>query len=140
MSEQSNEKHKKEIAVTVSTESFLRLAGLTLTIVILFIAVRKAEHAIILILTGAFLALALNAPVYWLSRRLPGKSRGSRALATTISFLIVIILIGAFFASIVPPLVRQTESLVNAAPHLIRDIHNQNNGVGHVIRHYRLEK
>ena len=87
-----------------------------------------------------FLTLALNAPVYWLSKRIPGKRRGSRALATTLSFLIVIILLGLFIASVVPPLVKQTENLINAAPHLLRDFRDQNSPVGKIIRKYHLQK
>jgi predicted PurR-regulated permease PerM len=129
-----------EVAVTVTTETFMRLALLTIATLFFIFAVRKASHALLLIFCAFFLALALNGPVFWLSKRLPGKRRGSRALATTLSFLIVIALLGAFIASIVPPLVRQTETLVTAAPHLVRDFRSQDSEVGNLIRHYHLEK
>src|SRR4051812_32875800 len=101
-----------EVAITVTTETFVRLAVLTVGILFLLFSIHKAAHALLLIFSAFFLALALNAPVFWISKRLPGKRRGSRALATSISFLIVIILLGAFIASIVPPLVKQTQNLV----------------------------
>ncbi|HSX47684.1 MAG TPA: hypothetical protein VLF63_02830, partial [Patescibacteria group bacterium] len=112
-----NNNHK-EVAVTVSTDTFLRLAILTISLIILFFAVKKAEHAILLIFIAFFLSIALNAPVFWISKQLPSKSR---ALATMLSFLIVIILIGAFIASIVPPLIKQTDNLVKAAPTLVKE-------------------
>ncbi len=140
MSDKTDKSSIKEISVTVSTDTFLRLAALTFTFIILFFAARKATHAIIIILTALFLALALNAPVYWISRKLPGKSRGSRSIATTLSYLFVILFIGVFIASIAPPLVKQTGKLVNDAPNLVKDLRNQSSAVGGFIRHYHLEK
>jgi predicted PurR-regulated permease PerM len=129
-----------EIALTITNETFIRLALLIVATVGLILAVRRAEHALLLVFTAFFLALALNGPVYWLSQRLPGKRRGSRSLATTISFLVVVLLIGGFLASIVPPLVRQTESFATAAPNLVRDFRGQDSVTGRIIRKYHLEK
>lgn len=129
-----------EVALTVSFRTFLRLTLLTVATIILLGALHKASHAILLIFTAFFLTLALNGPVYWLSRQLPGKRRGSRSIATTLSFLVVIILLGAFVASTVPSLVRQTENLVNAAPQQVQDLRGQNSEVGRLIRRYHLEK
>ncbi len=131
-----NNNHK-EVAVTVSTDTFLRLAILTISLIILFFAVKKAEHALLLIFIAFFLSIALNAPVFWISKQLPGKSR---ALATMLSFLIVIILIGAFIASIAPPLIRQTDNLVKAAPTLVKEFKYQSGPIGNFIRHYHLQK
>jgi predicted PurR-regulated permease PerM len=129
-----------EVSLTVTFQTFLRLAFLIAVAVIIWHGVHRASHAILLIFSAFFLALALNAPVFWLSEHLPGKRRGSRSIATSLSFLLVIILLGAFLASIVPPLVRQTNNLINAAPHLISGFRNQNSEIGHIIRHYHLQK
>lgn len=102
-------------------------------------ALRRATHALVLIFSAFFLALALNSPVHWVARRIPGKNKGSRSLATTISYLIVILIIGLFIASIAAPLIRQSESFVKAAPHLIQDFRSQNGEVGKIIRRYHLE-
>lgn len=131
---------KEEISVTVSTETFIRLALLTVGIIVLLLAVQRAAHALLLIFIAFFLALALNAPVHWISQRLPGKRRGSRSLGTSISFLIVVLLLGGFIASIAPPLVRQTENFVNAAPRLVRDFRGQDSETGRLIRKYHLQK
>jgi predicted PurR-regulated permease PerM len=128
-----------EIAVTISNETFVRIAVLIVGLIVVLLTIKKAEHAFLLIFIAFFLSLALNAPVYWLSRHLPGKQRGSRSLATTISFLVVIILLGLFIASVVPPLIKQTDNLINAAPRLVRDFRDQNSPVGRVIRKYHLQ-
>jgi predicted PurR-regulated permease PerM len=140
MSRAHKHEDAEEVYVTVATETFVRLAGLTLGLIILVLFAKKAEHALILVLAAFFLALALNAPVFWISKQLPGKKKGSRALATTISFLIVVLLLGGFLASIVPSLVRQTDGLIHAAPKLIRDFKGQNSPIGNLIRHYHLQK
>jgi predicted PurR-regulated permease PerM len=133
-------KTQPELTVTVSNETFVRLAVLTLGAVGAIFAVHKAAHALLLVFTAFFLAIALNGPVNWLSQHLPGKKRGSRSLATSISFLIVVIFLGGFIASIVPPLVKQTESFASAAPKLVRDFQKQDSATGSFIRRYHLEK
>lgn len=132
--------NKKEVSVTISTISFIRLALLTVVSIVIFFAVKHAEHALMLIFIALFLSIALNAPVYAISHHLPGRTKNSRALATTLSFLVVVIILGAFLVSIVPPLVRQSDKLVQAAPHLIREFRDQNSPVGEFIRRYHLQK
>ena len=128
-----------EVAITISVETFAKVIAMVVGTIILLLAVRKASHALLLIFVAFFLALALNAPVNWLSKHLPGKRRGSRSLATSLSFLLVILLLGGFLASIVPPLVRQTQSLTSAAPQLIEDFRSQDSQVGRIVRKYHLQ-
>jgi predicted PurR-regulated permease PerM len=135
----SNRKPKEEVALTVTTGTFFKVLLLILGTVAILAAIQKAAHALTLIFIAAFLALALNAPVHWVSDHLPGKKRGSRALATSISFIIVIILIGAFIASLVPPLVRQTQSFINNAPHLVQNVRSEDSDIGRIVRRYHLQ-
>ncbi len=128
------------VEVTVTNETFFRLALLSIVTLGLVLAVHKAAHALLLVFIAFFLALALNGPVHWLAERIPGKRRGSRSLATSLSFLVVVLLLGGFIASVAPPLVRQTESFVNAAPRLVRDFRSQDSATGKFIRKHHLEK
>jgi predicted PurR-regulated permease PerM len=102
-------------------------------------AVRQASHALTLIGIAFFLALALNAPVHWISQRLPGKSKGSRAAATGLSFLAVIIVITLFLVSIVPPLVRQTSNFVSTIPSLADDVRDEDTTLGRFVAKYGLQ-
>lgn len=129
----------QEITVNISTRSYLRAAALISLLFIAYFFIRAAWHPLLLICIAFFLALALNSPVHALSRRLPGKSKGSRSLATSLSFLIVVVLLGVFLATLVPPLVRQTESFVREAPTLVSEFRSQDSSVGRFIRHYHLE-
>lgn len=127
------------VSLTISTETFLRLAALMIGTYLLLLALRSAAHALLLIFTALFLAIALNGPVSWISKHLPKRQRGNRTLATAISFLVVLVFLGGFFASIVPPLVRQTQNFINAAPKLVQDFRSNNGETGKLIRRYHLQ-
>jgi len=135
-----SEEKLPEVALTISFQTFARLTVMVVATIILLSALHRASHALLLIFGAFFLTLALNGPVYWLARHLPGKQRGSRSIATSLSFLVVVILLGGFIASIAPPLVRQTENLVSAAPNLVQDLRSQNSEIGRLIRKHHLEK
>jgi predicted PurR-regulated permease PerM len=132
-------KDEETITLNVTNRTVVRVLMLVLAWILAVAALHRAEHALLLVFTAFFLALALNAPVFWLSKRLPGKRRGSRPLATAISFFVVIALLIGFIASIAPPLTRQTENFIAAAPHLVEEVHNQNTPIGKLVRRYHLE-
>jgi predicted PurR-regulated permease PerM len=129
-------KRSDELEVTVSSRTVLRVVLLVLGSFLLFVAVRKASHAFILILIAFFLALAFNAPVHWLSQKLPSKSR---TLATSMSFAFLVLLLAGFVASVAPPLVRQTGNFIKAAPGLVQDLRSQDSTAGHFIREHHLQ-
>jgi predicted PurR-regulated permease PerM len=134
-------KKDKEMSVdlNISNRTVLRVLLLVVATMLGLAAVQKASHALLLIFTAFFLALALNAPVHWLAQRIPGKRRGSRTLATAISFLVIILVLGGFLASIVPPLVRQTNNFIKAAPGLIEDVKNEDGPIGQFVQRYDLQ-
>ncbi len=113
---------------------------MTVVTVVGLLAVHKATPTLVLIFTAMFLALALNGPVYALAQRLPGSKKGNRQLATSISFVFVAIIIVAFFASVIPPIVKQTNNFIGAAPEILTQAKDENSGLGKVIRKYKLEK
>jgi predicted PurR-regulated permease PerM len=129
-----------EVEVTVSIPTLLKVLGFAIAAIIFFAALRKSSHALLLIFTAFFFALALNAPVSWIARHIPGKRKGSRALATTVSALLVIAVLALFLGSLIPPIVRQTQTLIDAAPGIIRDVRDGNSETGKFIKRYHLEK
>ncbi len=132
-------KKPDQMEITVSNKTVIRVLALILAWLLLLSAFAKTAHAFTLIFTAFFLALALNAPVHWIAHKLPGKRRGNRTLATTVSFLIVVIALAAFLASIVPPLVRQTTSFIESVPGVIDDLHDQSTTLGGLVERYNLE-
>lgn len=132
-------KESEEAEITISNNTVIRVLLLILLFIIFWGAVQKAAHALTLIFIGFFLALALNAPVSWLARRLPGKRKGSRTMATTISFFVIIGLLLGFVGSVIPSLVRQTNNFIDAAPGIVEDVRDENTGLGRFVRRYGLE-
>lgn len=128
-----------KVEITVSNHTVLRVLLLVVVTMLGIAAAQKASHALLLIFTALFLALALNAPVHWIAQHLPGKRKGSRAIATALSIVVLITLLGGFFASIVPPLVRQTTNFVSSVPHLVDQAKDQNSEIGQFVKRYHLE-
>ncbi|HVI60589.1 MAG TPA: AI-2E family transporter, partial [Candidatus Saccharimonadales bacterium] len=128
-----------EVALTISFETFVRVAVFIILTLLLISALHRAAHALLLIFTAFFLALALNSPVSALARRIPGRKRGSRAIATSLSLLAVVVLFAGFVASFAPSLVNQTQTFVSTAPNLVQDFRDQNSSTGRLIRKYHLQ-
>lgn len=134
-----SKKPDEVVELTISNRTVIRILALVLLFFIFFAALRQAAHSLILIFTALFLALALNSPVHWLAKRLPGKRRGNRTLATAISFSVIVLVIAAFIASIVPPLYRQTNTFIRTAPNLANDIQDKDTTLGRFVDRYHLQ-
>lgn len=137
----SHSPHKSptSVEITISNQTVVRVLLMVILSFLFLAALRRAAQALQLIVTGVFLAIVLNKPVHWFAVRLPGKKKGNRVLATALSFLVIILFLAGFLASIVPPLVLQTSNFIEAAPQLIDDTRTANNSIGQFIRNYNLE-
>jgi len=133
------EKEPIEVALTFTNRTLVRGLVLIFGAILVLAALRHAAHALLLIFTAFFLTLALNSPVQWIGRRLPGRLRGKRSVATAVSFLVVILLLGLFIASILPPLIRQTETFINAIPGLADQARSGHGTIGEFIQRYHLQ-
>lgn len=129
-----------KLEFTVSNGTIIRILSLILVFLIVVTFLTKISYALLLIVISFFLALALNAPVQWLAKHLPHR-RGHerRAVATVISFLIVVIILGGFIASITPPIVRQTQGFVSNVPSYIEQIQNDDSSFSRFVRKHNLE-
>ena len=127
------------VEITVSNRTVFRVLVATIVSLLLVNAIHKASHALVLLGSALFVALALNGPVHWLAHRLPGKQKGSRSLATALSFVVIIVFLVSFLVSIVPPLVTQTSTFIGAVPGLVHDAQNENSGIGRAVRRYHLQ-
>lgn len=125
-----------KVTVDAPTRTFVRFwlvpGGLLLSAYVLY----SARTALIILGTALFLALALNAPVSRLSRVLPGKSRG---LSTAISYILVVLFLGAFLFLAVPPIIEQTAKTIEVVPGYVDTARTQWAGVSHVIDEYNLQ-
>lgn len=128
-----SEDKQHTVHINIPNRTIVRVMIVVVATLIGFSAVRQAQHALTLIFVAFFLALALNGPVQWIARRLPGKRKNSRVAGTGLSFLIVLVLMAGFLASIVPPLVRQTSSFINSAPALLQQVRNGEGELGQFV-------
>lgn len=133
------DKDAKKIEITVANKTIVRVMALVIGSLFFLAAIRQASHALTLIFIALFLALALNAPVHWVARHLPGKRRGDRVIATAVSFFIVVLVLGGLTASIIPPLIRQTTSFIDSIPGLVDDLHDSETSAGKFVDRYNLE-
>lgn len=136
----SHSSEVQEIEVTISAQTFVKIILLIIGTIILLGVLRQASHSLVWIFTAVFLAIALNAPVSWVARHLPGRLKGKRGLATAVSTFLVLLVLTAFIASLVPPVVRQTKTLINRAPALVREVRDNNSDVGKFVDKYHLTK
>ena len=138
MPSQETDKKHQMIDLNIPTRVIVRVLLMGVLAVIAFAALRQATHALLIIFTSVFLALALDGPVYWIAQRFPGKKKGNRTVGTAVSFLIVVAVLATFLISIVPPLVRQTNNFVSAIPSLMKDAKDPHTSLGGLLDKYHL--
>lgn len=128
-----NNGHQK-LELVISIQTVIRIVITVVLTIVGLAALDKVSHALILIFIAFFLSVALNAPVHWIAQHLPGKKRGSRSIATSISYLAVVTILALFIALVVPPAVRQTSNFISDLPELVQDIEDQDSAIGRFIR------
>lgn len=122
--------------IDIDTSTFVRFWLVLIGFTAALFAVYSARTALTLIAIAFFLALALNVPVSYLARHLPGKSR---AMGTTIAYILVVAALAAFMFFIVPTIIQQTAKFINTVPQLATSATTQWNGAGPFIDKYNLQ-
>jgi predicted PurR-regulated permease PerM len=93
------------------------------------------SSVLILIGVAFFLALGLEPAASWfVKRRLP------RWAATTLVFVIFIVLIGGFVAAAIPPLAEQASQLIHEAPHYIKQAQDHSSTIGRLNDRFHLQQ
>lgn len=126
-----------KVTVDVETKTVVRVLVAMGVFVGLIFLVYRLWPALIIVLVSVILALALNAPINTLARKLPGKNR---ILATTTAFLVLIGVLGTFIYVAVPPVVDQTTKFVQNLPQYVEEIRERGGPVADFINHYGLQE
>lgn len=122
--------------IDIDTKTFVRFL-LVVSIFVGFVFILWKLSLLLLILAVSFfLAIALNKPVSALSRRLPGHSR---VLATALSYILLVGVLGVFVVVVVPPIISQTSSFISGLPGYIQQIGSQGGVIGDLINEYQLQ-
>lgn len=124
-----------KVKIEIDTKTFVRFWLVVIGFAFAILALYSARTALILLFSAFFLALTLNAPVSYLAKHLPGKSRVG---GTAIAFLVVIALLGVVVFLIVPPIVQQTVKFINTVPGIVDSATTQWHGLNVLIDKYQL--
>lgn len=127
---------KAETTTSISTESILKLLGLTFLFIMFIEFIGSITHQLTLIGIAAFLALALNPAVSFITNRLKNKSRTK---ATGFAYLIVLFTLASFLMLVVPPLVKQTSEFVKDIPKTIESFKTQDSATARFVRKNNLD-
>lgn len=128
--------HDNQIKVTVSNRTVIRVLLIILGSYIFLKFVIRIDHILELFFISFFLAIALNPAVSWIAKSLKLKSR---IAATGIAYLVVVAILVAFFALVLPPLVRQTINYAENLPANVTSLQNPNTASGRFIKKHKLE-
>jgi len=125
-----------KVHIAIDTKTFVRFWLVVIGFAFAILAIYSALGALIILGVAFFLAMALNAPVSFLAKYLPGKSRVG---GTAIAFVLVVAVLGALAFLVVPPIVQQTSKFIQTVPSLIDTATTQWSGVSNIIHKYHLE-
>ena len=122
---------KIEIDIKTVVMFLLVVSGFIATLFLLW----QLLPVVLLVGVSFFLAIALNKPVSGLARRLPGHSR---PLATAMSYVIFILVLGLFLSLVVPPIIAQTALFIDSIPKYVNQLGAQRGMTAELITRYQL--
>lgn len=105
-------------------------AAVALSLLVVLIIIR-IQHVILLLGIAIFLALALEPSVSFLQRWLKSRSGAVAAMV-----VLLVLFIGLFFATIIPPIVAQTNSFIDNLPQLRADLEDASTPLGALERRF----
>jgi predicted PurR-regulated permease PerM len=122
--------------IDIDTRTFVRFWLVVFGIGLVAFLLYKAHVALIILGVSMFLALALNGPVSWIARKLPGRSRVG---ATAIAYIAVIIILGAVLTLVVPAIIQQTAKVAQTIPTVVESATSQWQGLRNFVEQYNLQ-
>lgn len=125
-----------KVKIEIDNGVFIRFLCIITAFVGVIFATWKLMPVLLILAVSFFLAIALNKPVSALARRLPGHSR---VLATAISYVLFITVIGSFLTVAIPPIVNQTVTFINSIPAYVEQLSSQRGVVGDIVNRYGLQ-
>ena len=123
------------VRIEIETKTFVRFWLVVIAFALLGLILYLARTAFVIIFIAGFLALALNAPVSLIARKLPSKSRG---LATAIAYTIVAVVLGAILFLAVPPIFQETNKFIQNLPETVSKATSRYRGINIFIEKYNL--
>lgn len=124
------------VKIDIDTATFVRFWLVVIGFGLAGLAIYMARSALVLLMVSFFLALALNMPVHFLARFMPGRSRLG---GTAVAYVIVVGLLVGFLFLIVPSLINQSVHFAESIPSLIQRNQNEIEAVSRFIEQHNLQ-
>lgn len=122
--------------INIETKNVIKIFALAAAFTLGIFALGKMYDALLMVLIAFFLALALNPPVSFLSKYMPGKRRGP---AIAIVIIALFALVSFLLASIIPPVVSETSNFVSNLPNTVNSAFYNNENIQGFIEKYDLQ-
>lgn len=126
----------KRVRIDIDTKTFVRFWLVVIAFAFVILAIYTSLTALVLIGIAFFLALALNIPVSFIARHLPGKSRVG---GTAIAFVLVVAVLTTFLFLVVPPIVEQTIKVAETFPSVVERVTGQWQGLNQFVAEHNLQ-
>jgi predicted PurR-regulated permease PerM len=120
--------------IEIETSTIIRILLLIVAAMAAVWLITRVEHELVWIGVAFFLAVALDPAVSGIAKLL----HCGRLLATSIVSIIFILVLGFLGASLVPPLISQSEALVRELPRYLQNAENSHSSFGQLVQHYNL--
>ena len=120
----------------VPVRSILAAIGLVLATVAIIYLLFRLGHILTLVAIAGFFAVVLSPAVDFLER----KARMRRALATLVTFVVGIGLIGGMLYMFIRPIVDETQKFVDKFPEFVETAQRGEGTVGRLVKRYDVEQ
>ena len=126
-----------KVKIEIDTITFVRFWLVVIGFALSALAIFMARSALILVVVSFFLALALNVPVNFLVKFMPGRSRLG---GTAAAYIIIVGLLTGFLFLVLPPLIEQSVHFAESVPDLIDKNKDQINSINNLVNQYHLQE
>ncbi|NLA42552.1 AI-2E family transporter [Candidatus Saccharibacteria bacterium] len=125
-----------KVKIQIDTKTFVRFWLVVIGFGLVGLALYSARTALVMVLVSFFLALALNSPVNYLARMMPGKSRLG---GTAVAFVAVVTVVMGFLFLVIPPMIQQTAHFAETIPDLIDKNRSHIDSASSLVERYSLQ-
>lgn len=127
---------KQNVTINITNDTILRVIAVTVLTIIGFALIKNVSYQLTLIGIAAFLALALNPAVVFITRNL---KITNRVIATGLAYLTVLAVLAGILVAFVPSFVRQTNQFTKDIPRIVDDFRTQDTPLARTVRRYKLD-
>lgn len=126
------------VKIDIDTKTFFRFGLVVLAFVVGIAAIFRLQEPLTLIAISLFLALALNPPVNWIARHLPG-NKTNRFAGTAVAYMLVITILAGLLILVIPPVVQQSSKFAQTVPSLVDEVVSKRDVLTNFLSQYGLQ-